>query len=363
MSYIKKIFLITLFSCFSFFGFTNAYTHKDFIDLIQKSGNLDELESMINLNHSIIYETPEYEGDCINILLNTKSSNFEKDAEFYKYAEKLISLLPDSYWITKNKEGNYPIFALLKNKEYMLIKKSIKNTSDLNIENDKGQTPLTYVATYYKADGIQLIKSMLANGADINYKNSHGYTAIMYAAESNENIEIFDELYCSNEVNTDIKTGNGESLIILASKNKNSEILKYLLEKNHYQDSCDFYGKTPLMHACEQGLLDNAKVLVKHNQNINQCDNFGKTALMYAVENNQTVDISKFLIKNGADKKLRDKNGLSADDYKKSNAYLSRSKISNWKVVIIVLGIILIILVIFLLILNSGNEYRFHFDK
>lgn len=368
---IKKNISVLVVLFISFYSFADNYTHNDLVDLIRESGDLEKLEKIINYDESLVINNLEVESDCILALLNSKSSNFKTDTDFYKYAESVINLLPTAYWLTKNCEGNYPIFIILAKcnpeTELKLINLAIEKTSNLNIENEKHQTPLSYIATYFDRSGINLLRNLLDKGADINYKNSVGYTAIMYAAEYNTNEEIFIELYCSPNVKLNIKNGNGESISILASKNSNPAILQYLINQNGYENNCDFNKKTPLMHACELGFIDNVKILVKQTENINQQDNFGKTALMYAMENNKSKEIYKFLLKNGADKKVQDKKGFTSIDYKEANAYLSRSKTKNWKVIIVVIIVIVIMIlsfiISFILKLYSAKEYRVHFDR
>lgn len=87
---------------------------------------------------------------------------------------------------------------------------------------------------------------------------------------------------------------------------------------------------TPLVVAITKGEVEIVKKFIAYGADVNEMTN-GKTPLMYAARTNQ-LEITKFLVENGASLQIKDKNGLTALDYAKISgatdviAYLSSLK-------------------------------------
>lgn len=95
--------------------------------------------------------------------------------------------------------------------------------------------------------------------------------------------------------------------------NSSTDYLLFSVEKNHLQhtkkalqqganvNAKDYFLKTPLMYACENGNLEIVKILLTYGASIsiNERDRFGKTAFMYAKEKG-SLPIMNLLIEYGA---------------------------------------------------------------
>jgi ankyrin repeat protein len=66
-----------------------------------------------------------------------------------------------------------------------------------------------------------------------------------------------------------------------------------------------------LMQAVVNDELEISKYLIENGADINQTDGFKMTNLMWAA-NNQNVELTKLLLKKGADKNAKDMNGMTA---------------------------------------------------
>lgn len=66
-----------------------------------------------------------------------------------------------------------------------------------------------------------------------------------------------------------------------------------------------------LMQAVVNDELEISKYLIENGADINQTDGFKMTNLMWAA-NNQNVELIKLLLKKGADKNAKDSNGITA---------------------------------------------------
>ena len=84
------------------------------------------------------------------------------------------------------------------------------------------------------------------------------------------------------------------------------ESIEYLLSKGCKADNIDNEGNTPLMNACTGKNLQIVKLL--NVQNINIVNKKGESALLLAVKKS-SPEIVKYLIDNGANTKIIDKNG------------------------------------------------------
>lgn len=73
------------------------------------------------------------------------------------------------------------------------------------------------------------------------------------------------------------------------------------------------YDVTPLCNAILKGDLTTVKKFVEYGCDVNEKAN-GLTPLMFAARYNK-VEILKFLLQNGADKRIKDENGNTALNY------------------------------------------------
>lgn len=73
------------------------------------------------------------------------------------------------------------------------------------------------------------------------------------------------------------------------------------------------YGNSPLCNAILKGDLASVKKFIEYGAEVNEMSN-GLTPLMFAARYNK-VDIIKYLLEKGADKKIKDERGNTAMQY------------------------------------------------
>jgi len=195
----------------------------------------------------------------------------------------------------------------------------------INDKNEDGQTLLMKACC---STNLDLVKYLLELKADISVVDKFNYNALMYAIERS-NMLVVQELFQSS---IDIKnlTTDSSSLLILATKNKDFHVLKYLAETQNFDvvlknnDGAtllmiaagngnfnvfkyllndkgisviirDDKNNTLLMYAVKGGNMDIVKHLVELTAvDIEETNNDNKTAGDIAIENNQ-IEIAKFL--------------------------------------------------------------------
>lgn len=165
-----------------------------------------------------------------------------------------------------------------------------------------------------KGNSLRDVQKYLAAGADPNAWepiSSGSYTALGYACK-NGNINIVKMLVDSG-ANVDVSS-NYEAPLLIAAKNKNIQIVNYLLSDCKANASIqDSNGKTPLMYAISFGATSLAINIINNSLDcIGMLDNDSRNALHYACgygTNNKTADcnIISLLLSKGADPYCCDK--------------------------------------------------------
>ncbi|XP_055385584.1 uncharacterized protein LOC129614764 [Condylostylus longicornis] len=125
-------------------------------------------------------------------------------------------------------------------------------------------------------------------------------------------LEVIKILWCQFENINDIRNNVGDSILVLACKFNNSEIVKYLLyEKNVELDIPNYAGETSLIVSVKYGYSKLVKILIEKGANVNAQDNLGNSSLIIASKENCS-GILKNLLQHGADKSLQNDFGETA---------------------------------------------------
>ena len=103
------------------------------------------------------------------------------------------------------------------------------------------------------------------------------------------------------------------SPLFAAVAHENLDVLQLLVDKGADVNSCTNYDlTTPLMMAARNGDVNIATFLVEHGGNVNLKDKRGETALHQAINKyEQACDVLRYLIKNGADVNARTNNNCT----------------------------------------------------
>ncbi|CAM4022867.1 ankyrin repeat domain-containing protein [Rahnella bruchi] len=139
---------------------------------------------------------------------------------------------------------------------------------------------------------VNILKKAVASGFDINQTDDHGYT-----------------------------------LLILATYHGQYDTAKYLLSQGADPSLLDNHGRSALMGAAYKGDINAAKVILSDPRtNINQQNEVGQTAAMYAALFGHKAFLT-YMLKQGADLSLSDKQGNSAATLAKQQGNTS---LSDW---------------------------------
>ncbi|WP_088810586.1 MULTISPECIES: ankyrin repeat domain-containing protein [Listeria] len=173
------------------------------------------------------------------------------------------------------------------------------------------------------ANDLAAVKHIVENQENvvIDEQNAQGETPLLIATHKNyPEMAIY---LMENGADINVQDSIQDSPFLYAGAQGRTEILTFMLEnKTPDVKKVNRYGGNALIPAAEKGHLDNVKLLLAHpSTDIDHQNNFGYTALIEAVA---LTDGSKLyqqivaeLLEGGANKELRDNNGMTALDYAK----------------------------------------------
>ncbi len=157
---------------------------------------------------------------------------------------------------------NYPIGISILAGNLEVAKMLLAAGANLNIQNDKGLTPLMLIMGSF--EGAQqdqakeslrsIVRFILQNGAKIDAADNKGKTALFYAVEQKDTPTIDLLLTAGADINH--KNNAGETAIFMPAKDGNIEMVKTLLQKGAFAKLKNKQGITPAMYAVQSGYMD-----------------------------------------------------------------------------------------------------------
>ena len=179
-----------------------------------------------------------------------------------------------------NKHGTEKFKTLVK--QFHIAHKDFKKTyewkEDIKLDLDKdidcfgfaqlpgqlGMRHRTFLMVATAHNNFELVKFLIYRGANVNYHNGNTEAAIMIAAE--RNLLKIAEILIENGADINRKYYGGKVVpypLAATIKNKFIELSKLLIDKGANVNIKDFYQKTPLMYAKENGLDELVNLLIE----------------------------------------------------------------------------------------------------
>jgi ankyrin repeat protein len=220
------------------------------------------------------YVGPYYENPSLKLWDGVSANNYKMvESAFKEGADVNI----------KNDNGAWFLFVAVENDNIRMVNLLLENGIDVNITDSYNNTALLAAATNGRSD---IVKLLLEKGADINKANNGGETILMGAINYGEE-EVIEILlaYDKEGVRVDVNARNnydGETALIRAVENGNSEIVATLVEAGADMNIRDNYGNTPLIRASMIGEEYILEVLLDLGADVNAQSNAGDTALIMA---------------------------------------------------------------------------------
>ena len=283
------------------------------------------------LNADKLFTKPEEEKpEIVGTLFDSELEHYLKDKKINNY---------EKYLIEQELKNN-----LLENKEYIETEDYIeflesKNKKEITTTILNSDDTMEYEDRFAKI--IPIKKSIISYRtkdtppqllADRSFQNRH----IPKITQENEKEEIF-ELVIKNGMMPEFRAfineiddinkilQNQYNIMTLATKYKQHDMMKYLIQNGIDINRRDGRLNNPLIIAVQNNDLEAVKILNDANANLDIVDILKRTPLLYTIETGQE-DIGVFLIENGANINIL--NGLGEGTLSFSNR-LKRYKIRN----------------------------------
>ncbi len=179
-----------------------------------------------------------------------------------------------------------------------LATKVLESGARVNDTAPDGQTALHLVCKSSYESVSRILTLLLEKGADVNAKDKNGLTPLHVVAEFGSALVLEKLLEKRPDINAQTKTIK-ETPLFMACTHNNIEIVRTLLAAGANPNIPDKDGDTPLLW-----LSENTESLDDVGDNNND-ENDEQWAIIET-----SVDIVKLLVASGADKTLRNKDGL-----------------------------------------------------
>ncbi|XP_077297906.1 uncharacterized protein LOC143919454 [Arctopsyche grandis] len=212
-----------------------------------------------------------------------------------------------NFALVRNQKNETVLHWAAKSGNHQMLELILKQEIDLNVTDKDGLTPLHHAAL---CGNLETMMILLDKGADSKVVTFDGNTLLHCAAHKCNNIE----LKVIERLGFDITSvnNNGKSLLHIAVIGANISAAIFFLERGIEPNIIDVNHRTPLHWAVLTNELEEiSKLLIRNGADLNAADKFDCTPLHYAVEKSK-YNLTKMLIQRGAEINARDKLGRTA---------------------------------------------------
>lgn len=213
-------------------------------------------------------------------------------------------------------------FRAIRMEQAAVVKGFLQAGINANVKNKEGETALTFAIQ----NSDPKVVNVLLEQADPNIKDDLGNSPLHLAIDRDKE-EITNALL---EKNTDVNVGGlsgkvkNQTPLYAAVIKGRTDLVQRLLEKGADPNIADSDGGYPLSEAAIRGDAELVKLLLDKGANINAQESNKRSALIYAASNagissQRRQETIKNLLERGADKSIKDAEGMTALDWAKKS--------------------------------------------
>ncbi|ORX44704.1 ankyrin [Piromyces finnis] len=261
------------------------------------NNNIDSLPLEI-LHNLFIYSTIFLNAEYIRKFLELKEHNKDKLKLNINYQDNDGNTA--MHYICSHKSQKKDVIIYI-------VKIFLQYHSDINIQNNKGFTPLMYACQNANEDVAQIL---INQNADINIVNHNHQTAIMLAIQE-PNREIINLLIKKGaDLNIQDNIRKDTALTMACQHYQNAIIIKDLITQGKANvNLANREGNTPLILACQNDIVNVVKLLIDFGADINARNFIDKSSALQITINNCNYSMMKYLLDHNADIDIVNKNG------------------------------------------------------
>ncbi|WP_166924009.1 ankyrin repeat domain-containing protein [Flavobacterium poyangense] len=200
--------------------------------------------------------------------------------------------------------ANLLLLAIPGDKDLKVADFLVSKGLSLKDVDSHGNTAFDYAA---RSGNIGLLKTLAGKG--VKYTDNALITAAEAMRRSSNSIEVFKYLVEDLKLKPTTISSYGQTVLhILAYKEKQSEIVKYFIEKGVDVNKADKEGNTALIIASAGKDIELVQTLLAKVKDINVVNAKGESALTAAVKGS-SAEVVSLLLSKGADSTVKDKVG------------------------------------------------------
>ena len=274
-------------NCLSYYG--TSFISDIFINFKRKNDNFDNFDKFLNIlfENDIILRRIGNEEGLLSIVVN----QFEDVYYFDKLLKKGINV--NDFGVHKKVSCDRfdpVIFSAIYKKNDLAINLLLQNNVDINIEDHFGNTALNYLLRTYsfyedKEMIASLLKKFLSHGADPNAIGRRGNQPIHVLSESSNNKYLLNILYENGLTNINARNMDGDTPLIISSKNGNMFNVVFLVEKGAELDATDKSNMSSILVAASNQHFGIVEFLLNKGANLFIVDKNKRNILHYIIDN------------------------------------------------------------------------------
>ncbi|WP_341816915.1 ankyrin repeat domain-containing protein [Wolbachia endosymbiont (group A) of Agelastica alni] len=276
-----------------------------FVLPVEKRGDINSAESEYGWTplHCVVYYNRK---DVVSILIDQGADISAKDKDGktpFEIASEQNHTEVANFLSEKQGEYNRSLLNAVKKRDISEITDLLNRGADVNVKNNRGDTPLHLVA---RNGHLEVVEKLIENGANVNEKDIHGETPLHRAAEKGR-LEVVEKLI-ENGANVNEKDIHGETPLHRAAEKGRLEVVEKLIENGANVNEKGDNENTPLHWAAENGYLEVIEKLIENGANVNEKGDNENTPLHWAAAKGRLEVVEK-LIEKGANIGVEDKGG------------------------------------------------------
>ena len=191
------------------------------------------------------------------------------------------------------------LLALGYTRDLNIVKLLYKNSADLTVQDERGNTALHIAAARGAQDVVQFL---INKGADRNALDKDGAIPFQVAIALARDFNIVQLLY-NDTSDLTIRTGKGNTALHFAAMKAAADVVTFLLDKGADLKALDNQNRTPLMVAIIVGRHFNITKLLYHDTSDLTAQSTSGNTVLHLAAMDGTEDVVQFLLDKGADKR------------------------------------------------------------